>query len=186
MIAPNPKRYRLLVYFAFTMFMMYNTFLHICDGIRPFDWVMLIVEVLVLVLIGYEVLVGKRERRIKHKRELLLAQQKAALSGFMAKGDQLRQNTPNMQMQKEYPHDWIGAVDSWSRQTADYLAQYSLNAGSAFTLIKQSNLFIERVELPNSDGRVFRVESHIRESYQRLVMQLSNLAEIVEKVDLYF
>ena len=42
-------------------------------SIRPFDWVMLAVEVLVLALIAYEVWVGFHERRIKRLRERFLA-----------------------------------------------------------------------------------------------------------------
>ena len=149
----------------------------------PFDRAL---EIGVFGLILYEVWIGISVRWKERKRKKLLARIRVVLSHALGHGDQLRQNAPDAQMQADHPWSWLKEVDLWSEKTANLISEYSTDAASAFTLIKQSNLFINSVELPNSVGRVFRVESDIRESYQRLVMQLSNLAEIMQKMEIYF
>ena len=143
-------------------------------------------EMGVFLLILYEVAVGILDRWTGRRRKNLLSKRRAALSEFVARGDKLRHDTPDVRTQPGYPWDWLNAVDSWTSETAEFLARYSSNAGTAFTLIRQSNLFIGTVELPNALGRSFPVESRIREAHQRLVAQMSNLAEIIEQADLYF
>ena len=149
----------------------------------PFDRAL---EIGVFGLILYEVWIGIKSRWADRKRKKHLGQIRVVLSQALGRGDQLRQNAPDVQMEADYPWSWLKGVDLWSEKTANLISEYSTDAASAFTLIKQSNLFINSVELPNSVGRVFRVESGIRESYQRLVMQLSNLAEIMQKMEVYF
>ncbi|MGA3264225.1 MAG: hypothetical protein ABSC47_09295 [Terracidiphilus sp.] len=168
---------------------MCNTISHMFDGVRPFDWVMLIVEVLALVLIGYQVWLAFRERRTKQERERLLAAKRSWLSGIMARGEQLRQDTP-VEAATFYDHatfrPWLESVDVWGRETAESLSKECPKAAIVFNLMRPAGTAHVIAYTPNKAGSPFQVSGKIREAYVRLVEQLANLTEIMEKADFYF
>lgn len=158
------------------------------EGVRPFDWLMLGVEVAVLLLIAYEVCVGKYRHGKERKRRLTIARIVMNLSEFMDKGQQIQANVP-----EQFPLDaneydkfvvFKLAVEHWSNDTSQFLAHHSPRASAAFLLVVDSTSPDSLVYRRN--GNTFALHGPLRECYQRLLAQLSNLKNIIEKPDAYF
>ena len=101
------------------------------ESIRPFDWVMLAVEVLVLALIAYEVWIGFHERRIKRLRDRFLAGRRELLSEFSVEGESLRRKIPkHLGVESDGPErEWCDLADSWGKRIVESLEQVSPKAG---------------------------------------------------------
>jgi len=188
MITPRSRLYRLLAFATITVGSMSYTLIHIFEEVKPFDWLMLAVEVLVLGLIAYEVVVARRERRAKRKREALLAERLSWLSGIVEEGEQLRRTTPHggPSVSDEQRWQWVKSVDLWTQQTTDLLAEKCPKSAIAFGLVKPTATPEAIVYPPNHLGAPFQVVGNTRVSYLHLVARLGNLTEIMEKVDFYF
>jgi hypothetical protein len=152
---------------------------------RPIDWVMLVVEFLVLSLIAYEVVTNiVRDRRIS-RRQSAVNERLLALTEFMKKGQELQGSIPMPQKgDLTAILAWTISVQKWSEEVQTYLTQYSARAAAAFALIVSSHEVDSIVR--DSKGFTFPIGGGIREAYQRLVSQLNNLRGIMEKPEVYF
>jgi hypothetical protein len=175
---------RLSVYFGITITFMARTVWNMFEGVRPFDWLMLVVEIAVLLLILYEVVVGIRRHQEEAKRTAKLALIVASLATKMDEGYNLQITTPNPQLDTSTVSDWIQSVRAWAYETEIILNHHSLRAVRAFTLVVDSSE-AERMVYPTS-GMPFYVTGNLREAYQRLLAQLNNLRNIIEKPEVYF
>jgi hypothetical protein len=72
----------LLIYAAITMLALCHTIGRMFEGVKPFDWLMLVIETAVLLLILYEVIVGIIRHRKERRREKGLKQIVTSLSKF--------------------------------------------------------------------------------------------------------
>ncbi len=175
--------------FAIAVGTLSNTIAHMAmESIRPFDWVMLAVEVLVLALIAYEVWVGFHERRIKRLRERFLTGKRELLSEFSFEGESLRRKVPqHLGAESNGPErEWCDLADSWGKLTVESLEQISPKAAIAFNIVRDYGGPMTIARTPNSAGIPFMVGSPTCYVYQRLIGQLANLTEIMEKADFYF
>ena len=166
---------------------MGNTIRHMFDGVRPFDWLMLVVELLVLLLIFYEVIINLIHRRKERKRRLALGLIVTSLAGFMEKGCKLQLDTPDpITTTWGSITPWIDSVKLWAKDTSAFLAQHSSRAATAFGLIGEIGVLTNPQPVYKEPGSSFPIEGPQRESYQRLVAQLTNLRSIIEKPEAYF
>jgi hypothetical protein len=151
---------------------------------KPIDWVMLIVEVAVLLLILYEVVMGELRNRNEHKRRSRLIQIVTELSNLLDKGLRMQGCVPDPQiMNQQTCEPWLVSVREWTEQTNKALAKHSPRAAAAFMLVTDAEAMDSSV---HAGGRIFFVTGHVREVYQRFVVQMANLRRIVEQPEAYF
>jgi hypothetical protein len=168
------RRLRFVVFFINAMSMTY-TICCLFEDVRPFDWLMLVVEVAVLLaILIFEVRAICRERhhdREQRDRRILVAQRVAALRDAMSKGQKLRLCTPG----SGDPHveEWAQAVTNWGEETRVLLESFSAHAGAVFVTQMSSSPHIT-----GSEGALFE--------YISLISRLDNLRGIIEKPDVYF
>jgi len=184
---------RFIVYGGITLFVMFHTIHQMFIEVRPFDWIMLAVEVLVLLLILYEVVVNIiRHRREKKRRERLQEILKH-LSQFMDAGKGLQVTVPNTAFIGQPNYEWLNervekwalSVKQWRDEVKKFLSSRSGQALSAFVLIVDAES-IDSMVHPLSDWP-FRVTGELlHDLYQPLGVYLRNLQNIMEKVDIYF
>src|SRR6267142_2717883 len=98
------------------------------DKIRPFDWLMLLIEVLVLAVIAYEAIY----RPWKVHRWL-----KAVFRCF-SKGQALERSVPasyvnGVQVTEDVVNTWNNLVSDWINETWSVLHKYSPQATAAFS-----------------------------------------------------
>ena len=147
------------------------------DGTRPIDWVMLVVELLVLLLIAYEV---GSSIWFKWKTQGRLA----ATFEWMSKGQMLQQNAPPAGSSDEADSTaWVAAVQQWMEQTHHFLAKYSPQAAASFIhhkggpslsysgvsgarrcpwLVRDSSFTIKQFAGNNGEARHISLSSHVR------------------------
>jgi len=167
-----------LLYVAVVLVIMLDTLRRIFVGSRPIDVVMLVVELLVLLLIAYEVGSG-----VWHK--LKMRHRRSALLPYLEKGQKLLLGIPDQALE---PHEtverWMQEVESWTSETRNFLDEHSPNASFAFMSTVRSGT-VERAAR-RSDGTTFRVTGSLGDAYQHLQTKLDNLRRIIEEPDVYF
>ena len=147
----------------------------ITDGARPIDWLVVIVDFLVLLaILIFEIREIRRERR--HDREQrdrrrLVDERVAALRDAMSKGQSLRLCIPGSGDPRVA--EWAQAVNKWGEETRVLLKSFSAHAETAFLLPMSVSPYIT-----GSEGAVFE--------YISLMSRLDNLKGIIEKPDMYF
>jgi hypothetical protein len=156
------RKSRLLVCFAVTVLIMGNTIRHMFEGIRPFDWLMLVIETAVLALIAWEI-----GRDIWHKRKM--RRWHDTLSGLMSKGQKLRWRQPN---DDEPVAAWENSAKAWIRETGDFLEQSSPKAAAWF--------------LQEVDSSYYEISRNKHFWDTALFTRIQNLRDIMEKCDVYF
>jgi hypothetical protein len=187
----RPKNIRLVVYGSLTLLFMLRTISQMFAEVRPFDWLMLSVEVLVLLLIAYEIWVGIRERRKSRKRQLELQDVLRHLNRFMDAGKALQGRVPDTAnlSRQDFPlgsiDRWVSSVKQWREDVKTFLSARSPRALSAFVLITNAESVDSTVH-PPSDWPVIVTGELLRDIYQPLVVYLRNLQNIMEKIDTYF
>jgi hypothetical protein len=182
-VATEGGRLRLLA--AIVLLITGNTIRHMFSGTKPFDWLMLVVEVLVLLLIAYEVFVGVYRHRRKRERKQHIGEITAALSGFMDKGKALQGSVPCQEIAWELQADlWMANTDRWATETGAFLDGHSSTASAAFRLTPGTGT--TALVIQNSEGATFTIDGRHRHAYQRLVSRLENLRGIIEKPEVYF
>jgi hypothetical protein len=129
------------------------------------------IEMLVLLLIAFEVYVGIKERRREHRRKRLVDERVSEMRKAMAAGQVLVLSNP----QSDDPRvaGWAQAVSNWSEETRRLLKSYSEHAETAFMLRMPSS--------PSSYGSRGAVFEYIS-----LLSGLENLKGIIEKPGVYF
>lgn len=169
--------------------MCYSIHHTVFEEIRPFDWIMLAVEVLVLLFVGYGEWTTFSDRRKAKRREAILAPKRLWLAGLIEQGEQLRRDTPREAIEyNDHPSffPWIQRVDTWGKETVTALERESPKAAIVFNLVKSPVSMEVFVYLPNKLGSPFQLSGNLRVAYERLTSQLANLAEILEKLEVYF
>jgi len=149
----------------------------------PFDRLL---EIGVFLLILYEVVSSIRLRRSDQSRRTLLGQRAMEISRLTTKGLRLKAEVPDpAQHQQDYRPvlAWEDAVRSWAQETNSFLARHSASASAIFLTIMDSASVESAITY---SGVPFRLTSDLREIYQRLVVQLSNLAQIARTPEAYF
>src|SRR2546428_2535998 len=167
------RRLRFIAFCINAISMTY-TICRLFEDVRPFDWLMLVIEVAVLVaILVFDIRAVRRERR--HDREqrdrrTLVDQRVAALRDAMSKGQELRLSTPV----SGNPHvaEWAQAVTNWGEETRVLLKSFSAHAEAAFLMQMSGSPYIN-----GSIGATFE--------YISLISRLDNLRGIIEKPDVY-
>lgn len=142
------------------------------------------IELVVLLLIAYEVRVGVRDRRREKARRKFVEEKREMILRLIDGGRDLRRNVP-----PDNDPDVVGWIDSavkWETDTFSKLQEYSARAAGAFNLAQRIGITDNLVYLPNRLGYEFIISGHLRMTYQRLATRLSALNEIMEKADIYF
>jgi hypothetical protein len=180
-----PRRLRRNTYAAITLLFMAITIKHmITEGIRPFDWVMLVIEALVLLLILYEVIVGEIRHRRETARGAFLTERVAELSKLHSKGHRIQTTVLDPMINNpQILQPWIDSAEAWGKETDAILRKYSQRASRTFLLVTDAGQIDTVV---TAHGRHFMVSGAIGGVYQRLVLQLENLNRIIENPALYF
>jgi hypothetical protein len=151
---------------------------------RTIDWVMLVVEGLVLVLILYEVVVGEIRHRGERRRRQTVGNIVLELSRLMDKGRWIQSSVPDPSiMNPQLVEPWRKSAQAWIEETNAFLASHSSRASSAFMLVTDAGNMDSVVK---SGGRQFALTGEFREFYQRFAAGLANLRRILEQADAYF
>jgi hypothetical protein len=151
---------------------MLGTIQRMWFGATLFDRTMMVIELLVLLLIAYEVF-GERLHRWKIHRRI------ANLRGFLASGQQIQADAVNAAHRgagEDTPRAWARRVTEWMRDTDAQLKSYSLQASLSFH------------HDPGAMFHPFVSDSFhpaAKEQYLRLQHCLNNLHQIIERPDVY-
>jgi hypothetical protein len=171
------ERPRLLAYLTITALVMCNTIGHMFEGVRPFDWLMLFVEIAVLLLIAWEI--GRDLWRKWKIRRLL-----DSLFDFVQRGQKLQALSPQGTYAPEGPHGpqftpaWINLVKTWNQEAVDFMETCSPQARWSFLN-------------DTSDGsahaqQALAVPQEAQWLYRIMLTRLDNLQRIAENPDVYF
>jgi hypothetical protein len=145
---------------------MLDTFRRMFADSRPVDFVMLVIEFLVLAIIAIEFGSAFRNKR-RTKRRL------EAIRDAMSEGQALQMAAPRGIGATEGSQNWAAAVNAWIAQTHKLLQSYSVQAAASFL---------------HDAGGVGTTYPSLVDSYNYavLVARLNNLRGVMEKPDVYF
>jgi len=139
------------------------------EDIRPFDWLMLVVEILVLLLIGYEVGTTVWNKRVVRRRM-------AAAVLLMRRGEEIESAVPRSgNIDVATIPLWKESVNAWITETNNFLAGCSPQASAAL--------------LHNVGGGSIRygaIAGDAHDYFVFLLARMNNLRAIMEKSDVYF
>jgi hypothetical protein len=156
------------------------------EGVKPFDWIMLGIEAAVLLLILYEVIIDIVRHHQATCRRKGLNQIVTSLSQLMDEGLRLQRSVPDTAEQEfEVLQRWMMDTSAWADKASDFLAARSRRASAAFLLVHDSSS-ADSVVFTSSGDQLFYLASPLREHYQRLLTQLDNIRQIIEKSEVYF
>jgi hypothetical protein len=150
---------------------------HMFEGARPLDWLMLVVEALVLALIAYEI-VSPRWHRRKIRRLLNVA------FDFVQRGQKLQAISPQGIYGPEGPHGpqfvpaWIEKVKTWNQEALDFMERCSPQARASFLSDTSSGAAHTQQSL--------MVPPEAQWWYRTMLTRLDNLQRIAENPDVYF
>jgi len=154
---------RRVLYVSVVLLMMLDTLKRFSDS-TAYAISMWLMELLVLLLIAYEVMAAIwRHQVVKRRLHTLLKS--------MEKGHKLEEDTPHPGWPSERISPWKDSVNAWIQETQLLLKSYSAQAEIAF-------LHDPHVIQPN-----YRLP--VRE-YHLLVTRLNNLRGIMERPEVYF
>jgi hypothetical protein len=163
-----------------------NTIKRMFEGVKPFDWLMLVIETAVLLLILYEVIIGIARHSSAKRRQGALKQIVASLSQLMDEGLTLQRGVPDTAKEESRVlQSWMTDTNVWADKTSKFIASHSRQAAAAFLLVHDSSSADTVVFTPSGDG-FFYLASPVREHYQRLLTQLNSMRQIIEKPEVYF
>jgi hypothetical protein len=157
---------------------MYNTIRHLFDGVRPFDWLMLVIEVMVLVFVAYEVIAGFIHGREVRKRQRELESRIHRTNQFVSQGQLLQKTVVRDGRDVDRTASlfksalqWRSDVASWIMDTNGFLKECSTQASAkflddslTFTFRDTSNKYCPETEA----------------SYETVNRRLNNLQSIVQ------
>jgi hypothetical protein len=182
------RKRRLLACLLVTLFIMIQTIRHMFEGVRPFDWLMLFIEIAVVGLILYEIIADALRRRAEARRERFIHEQIIALTQRLTKGKRLHGGVPNTttcnpQTAERMDNVWIEQVGMWITDTEKFLSSRSPRASAEFMALIDSgpvNLYVGNTP----HGYFLRKES--AEWYGNLTIHLENLQRIMSTPEAYF
>ena len=166
------------------MAMLYLIAKHLLsDSYGPWDRLL---ELGVFLFIAYEVIVGIVRHRRATRRQKELKQIVTSLSQFMDDGLGLQRSVPDTAKEESgVLLSWMMNTNVWGDKASDFLAAHSRQASAAFLLVHDSSS-ADSVVFTLSGDEFFYLASPIREHYQRLLTQLNNMRQIIEKPEVYF
>jgi hypothetical protein len=132
------------------------------DGARPIDWVVVLVDFLVLVAILWFELPEWRHKRV-------VTRHKAKVIQFWSRGQQLQATAPSNQHPDNLP-SWLVSVRNWNSEAQEFLQRCSPWALASFVHETSG-------ALPPS---AHVVVNQARESYRVLLVRLDNLKTIMD------
>jgi hypothetical protein len=177
------KKWRLIAYTALTLLALCNTLRRIMfEGVKPFDWLMLIVEVLVLIFVGYEVGVTIANQIQRAKRQKKLREIEAILRSFVLSGEMVKRSVPGSPY--DYSNEWVQSGKEWMKKVEEYLGQSSDKALIEFR--RMTIISHEQRKHITADGQIFYIAGSMGDAFQLLCMRLENLHQIAHKVEDYF
>jgi hypothetical protein len=132
---------------------------------------MLIIELLVLLLIAYEVIVSILEKIHERKRKKVVGERVKTLRDAMFEGQELR-NSTTWGDDRERERKWVQDTKEWGERTRALLKSYSAHAEMAFLL--------EMPISPNDFGSMSQPFT-----LGTLLSRLNNLRSIIEKPEVY-
>jgi hypothetical protein len=138
------------------------------QDVRPIDRATLIIELLVLVLIAYEV-----GHPIYHQRKV--RRRSRAITGFVESGRKLQNLAPGIEASDAEVSQWIESVEAWNNETHDFLKRYSAEAAASY--LHNPGKF---------SGDYMGVAVKAQRVRRGLEERLNNLRDIMEKADVYF
>lgn len=145
-----------------------DTIRRMVEGARPVDWVMIVIEALVLILICAEYAERKWLERRRHNR---LSQ----LHGLLTEGQEIQGRAiPAGTTDEAAISSWNDSVGSWIIKTNNYLTGLTPRASAAF--------------LHNRGGAGINysgVTGKARDHFVMLLARLNNLQSIMEKPEVY-
>jgi hypothetical protein len=167
---------------ATTLIFMAYTLHNIFEGSRPIDWLMLVIEGLVLLLILYETVSGGVRRRREKKMRSFLDARSVELSKIKDGGERLKSIVPRVNFTStEVLRPWIESVEVWTKRTEEALSRYSNYASLEFMRTEKA----VALGLSAFDD-AFSVDGRPLEQYESLVIRLKNLERILERPEAYF
>jgi len=144
-----------------------------------------LLEIGVFSLIAYEVWVGFYRHRKETRRQNKLNKILASLGQFMDTGQDLQKSVSDPRYTEfGVLNLWMMSVNAWSLKANEFLSSHSPRAAAAFLLVRDSSSADSVVFLDS--GRSFHLGGTVREHYQKLLSQLDNLRQIMEKPEIYF
>ena len=140
------------------------------EGTRPIDQWMLIIELLVLVLIAYEVGAGVWRAIQTHRRVKAIFQR-------MSLGQDLQSKAPSGGTDEPTATAWVNSVKTWMQETYNLLARYSPQAAASF-VHDQGGASVQYSGITGN--------AQARDWYRTLISRINNLRGIMEKPEIYF
>lgn len=161
----NPRRR--LLYLGVVILIILDWLRHLLHR-PPYDVSLWLMELLVLLVIGYEVVSS-----VWHKRKI--RRRSKQIFKFISKGRQLEDNSPALSASTESDVAvWNKSVNTWITETANFLRKYSPQAEASFL----QGVFIR------SSYRGVHPEAQL--SFGLLLFRLEKLNGIIERQEVYF
>jgi hypothetical protein len=154
---------------AIKIFAMFNKIKCMFGGVKPFDWLMLIVEILVLALIAFEIF-----HSIWHRRKIVRLLSRAFY--FVQMGQKLQVMIGPEWNGPPLGPEWIKSVKAWNQETLNFLEACSPQARESF--------LINNVEAHREQS--LKVPPEAQWWYRTMLNRLDNLQRIAENPDVYF
>ena len=149
-----------------------------------------LVELGVFVLIAYEVIINaiRHRREFKHKKRIRVIVKE--ISKLIDEGRDLQAVVPYAlctSLAGESGQDlnqWVTSITAWRRKVEVYFESRSQNALHVFSIITNAHQMDSLFQTQRM-GKI-ALTGMVRETYQELSAQLSNLGKIVEQPEAYF
>ena len=135
---------------------MCNTLRRLLSDVRPFEYVMLVLEALVLLLIAYEVGSGIWHRLRRHRRS------KRVLK-YLLQGQALKSSVPTQAAPLAEVNEWRSQVQEWTDSTNRMLKRYSSEASASF-LPLPGFLLVQTFLVPFTETYTTCIDSYINVS----------------------
>lgn len=142
---------------------------------------MLVVEMLVLIFVGYEVGVTIKHQIQAHYRGKKICNITADLRGLIVQGEEVRRLVPTGP-HGAYDPDWVGAVRSWTESVETYIGGLSAKSLAEFRRIRLDDAH----RLLISDFGWQEITGSSAMEFQRLNARLDNLHRITQNCEDYF
>jgi len=142
--------------------------------ISSYDVSMWIMEALVVLLVGYEVIHGRLRERTEGKRHTQIEKRQSALFDLIARGRALQRTVPSSR-EVARVDSWCSSVDAWKKDVRGLLESYSQKAVAAF-----DEFSIE------DQSRDFRIAPGAWPHHVHLAGLIEKLVSIAEKPECYF
>jgi hypothetical protein len=143
---------------------MFDLLRHFFADARPIDWVMLIVELLVLLLIAYEVIWEPWKSRRLAITALNLADS----------GEAIRQCAPGISADENAVNTWTESVNHWVSESCEALEERSAHAASSF-----------RSPPSRNSSSYIGIHQIANDPFGSLLQRIEILRSIAEKASLY-